>query len=101
MPCYILHNDLLTNAFENNHFVSGSFLDLSKALNSLHYDFLLIKRDHYGIRGLVFTRFKSYLSDRSQSAMSIIFLLPRAKSCGVPKGCSLGYNLHKRSIESS
>lgn len=37
---YISHaplhfNDMLTAVFENNHFVSGTFLDLSKAFDTL------------------------------------------------------------------
>ena len=78
-------------AFENNLFASGIFLDLSKAFDTLDHGILLSKLEHYGIRGTVLHWFKSYLSDRQQFvAINNVNSDTKPISCGVPQGSILG-----------
>ena len=61
-----LLTDKVTTAFENKQSTLGIFLDLSKALNTIDNKILLNKLYHYGVRGISFSWFKSYLTDRTQ-----------------------------------
>jgi len=53
-------------ALDNNLHAVGIFLDLAKAYDVLNHDILLYKLESYGVRGILNTWLKSYLSGRSQ-----------------------------------
>ena len=67
------------------------FIDLKKAFYTVNHDILLLKLEHYGIRGVAYSWFKSYLSDRKQF-VSLNGVESNLKniSCGVPQGSVLG-----------
>ena len=78
-------------SIDNNEFGCGIFIDLKKAFDTVNHSILLLKLRHYGIRGVAYDWFQSYLSNRQQFAcangndsnhLSI--------SCGVPQGSVLG-----------
>ena len=76
---------------DNNKITIGIFLDLSKAFDTVNHQILLKKLEHYGIRGVVYKWFESYLSGRMQH-VKYNDTISDAKlvSCGVPQGSVLG-----------
>ena len=56
----------IEEAFEKDECAVGIFCDLSKAFDTLNHDLLLMKLNHYGMRGTAGNWFKSYLSNRTQ-----------------------------------
>ena len=83
--------DKISSAIDNNELTVGIFIDLSKAFDTVNHQILLDKLSYYGIRGVAFNWFASYLSNRHQfvqfndtsSSQQII-------KCGVPQGSILG-----------
>ena len=57
---------MIRNAFYNGSFACGVIGNLQKTLDTVNHDILLLKLNHYGIKGVAFHSFKSYLSDRIQ-----------------------------------
>ena len=68
-----------------------SFLDLSKAFDTVNHQILIKKLEHYGICGLPLQLLISYLTDRYQYTIvnNVKSNLKQVK-CGVPQGSTLG-----------
>ena len=83
--------ETIREALDNNNFSCGIFIDLQKAFDTVNHEILLQKLNHYGIRGVANTWFKSYLSNRTQY-VSINGFESKSKniSTGVPQGSVLG-----------
>ena len=58
--------DKIQNSIDNREYSCGTFLDLSKAFDTVNHEILISKMEHYGIRGVANDWFASYLSGRSQ-----------------------------------
>ena len=56
--------DQVSNAFGNNSFVLGVFIDLSKAFDTVDHNIILEKQSMYGVNGNNLKWFHSYLSNR-------------------------------------
>ena len=56
----------ITEVFEEKQFGCGTFLDLSKAFDSIDHNILISKLRHYGIRGSPLSLICDYLSNRKQ-----------------------------------
>ena len=78
-------------ALDNDQFVCGVFINLQKAFDTVDHKILLSKINHYGIKGIPYEWFKSYLTNRQQfttvnnkqSELSSI-------EFGIPQGSILG-----------
>ena len=83
--------DKISSNIDNNKKHSiGIFLDLSKAFDTIDHQ-ILLRKLHYGIRGIACDWFKSYLENRVQ------YVSYNSKDsdymkimCGVPQGSILG-----------
>ena len=83
--------ETLKEALDQGKYGCGIFVDLQKAFDTVDHNVLLGKLKHYGIRGVAYGWFESYLKDRKQyvsineynSKHLSIFL-------GVPQGSVLG-----------
>ena len=86
--------DVIDNILEdldNHKHVIGTYLDLQKAFDTVNHRILLHKLYNYGIRGIAYEWFCSYLSDRYQftcvnNSKSDVNMI----TCGVPQGSVLG-----------
>ena len=67
------------------------FLDLKKAFDTVSHDILLLKLDHYGIRGNAYNLLKTYLTGRKQFVSVNEAISSTADiEYGVPQGSNLG-----------
>ena len=64
----ILHivNTILQN-MDNGKFSWGVLIDLKKAFDTVNHEILLAKPENYGVRGVINSWFRSYLTDRKQN----------------------------------
>ena len=83
--------DKILGEVEKKRHVIGIFIDLSKAFDTIDHKKLLIKLEHYGIRGVCHKLLESYLSSRTQFTD---FQQTLSDTCeveyGVPQGSVLG-----------
>ena len=83
--------EFIRKAIDNKKVACGVFIDLQKAFDTVNHKILLQKLKHYGIRGIAYKLFESYLSNRYQY-VSINGSLSRKLliTHGVPQGSVLG-----------
>ena len=70
---------------DNRKYSCGIFIDLKKAFDTVNHEILLTKLEHYGIRGVINSWFRSYLSDRRQS-IEIDKCISKTETIGVSGG---------------
>ena len=76
---------------DNGKFSCGVFIDLKKAFDTVNQEILLAKLENYGIRGVIKSWFRSYLTDRKQTT-EVKNVVSEAETtlCDVPQGSVLG-----------
>jgi Skp family chaperone for outer membrane proteins len=83
--------DKYYEAIERNEFMVGTFIDLSRAFDSISHTILLRKLKYYGIRGIAHDWIKDYLTNRKQY---VIYNSSKSSmgnvTIGVPQGSILG-----------
>ena len=81
---------MIRNALDNGNFACGVSIDLQKAFDTVNH-ILPSKLNHYGVRGVAFDWFKSYLSNRTQyTTISNERSEIQTIKYGVPQGSILG-----------
>ena len=83
--------DKIISAISNGEYLIGIFIDLSKAFDTVNHKILLDKMYKYGIRGVAYDWFASYLSNRYQFTVYNNECSSKQEiTCGVPQGSILG-----------
>ena len=83
--------DKVSELLDKKEYVTGLYLDLTKAFDTVQHDILLKKLEHYGIRGIVNKWFSSYLSNRKQYVyVNGVESDVKHVNIGVPQGSVLG-----------
>ena len=81
----------LSSAIDRREYTVGIYLDLSKAFDTVDFDILFDKLEHYGIRGIALNWIKDYFSRRSQFVQFNEHCSNYYNTkCGVPQGLILG-----------
>ena len=81
----------IRNSIENKKYGCGIFIDLKKAFDTVNHKILLLKLEHYGIRGKSLECFFSYFGNKSQFvSFNNINSNTKDIPCGVPQGSVLG-----------
>ena len=81
----------IKESIDEKKFGCGIFIDIRKAFDTVNFNILLKKLDHYGIRNSALEWFRSYLTNRKQ----FVYLNGESSICrdmlsGVPQGSCLG-----------
>jgi hypothetical protein len=83
--------DKISKAMDEGKYTMGIFLDLSQAFDTVNFEILFKKLQHYGIRGICLQWFKDYLQERTQI---VKYKQHRSTemnvTTGVPQGSILG-----------
>ena len=58
--------DYIYKSFDEGNYVFGIYIDLKKAFDTVQYDILISKIQHYGVLGTAFKLSKSHLTKRKQ-----------------------------------
>ena len=76
---------------DNGKFSCGVFIDLKKAFDTVNHEIFLAKLENYGVRGVINSWFRSYLTDRKQNT-EVNNVVSEAETTlwGVPQGSVLG-----------
>lgn len=83
--------DKILKMIDEDKAVMVTFVDLSKAFDTVDHDLLLQKLENEGIRGLALKLLKEYLSNRTQKVkLNNITSYARFVEIGVPQGTVLG-----------
>ena len=80
----------ISTAIDKKEYTLGIFLDLSKAFDTVNFDIIFDKLEHYGIRGVVLDWFKDYLSLYQFVQFNGHCSQSKIIKCGVPQGSILG-----------
>ena len=89
--CLIDLIEEITSSLDKGLYVVSSFLDLSKAFDTVNHQILLNKLKYYGLQQSEYNWFQSYLSNRKQQVHANgVASDTRFISTGVPQGSILG-----------
>jgi hypothetical protein len=81
----------ITSNLDNNLVTTGVFIDLKKAFDTIDHSILFNKLCHYGVRGIVSSWIKYYLTNKKQFVCyGGICSDYRTMLCGVPQGSIFG-----------
>lgn len=77
----------ILNALNEGKVVTGVFLDLAKAFDTVDHGILMRKLEVAGVRGCALDLFRSYLSNRTQTVfVNGSYSKFKSIRCGVPQG---------------
>ena len=83
--------DKILSSLNKGDYVVGIFLDLRKAFDTVNHEILMQKLYKYGVRGISYNWFKSYLYQRQQYVLFSDFKsTTQYITCGIPQGSILG-----------